>query len=62
VEVSLKGSYEGKVFDERTVTFVAGAGLAYDIPPGYVFNSLKYFILIKIFFIHIVLNEPFLGC
>jgi hypothetical protein len=40
VEVSLKGTYEGRVFDERTVTFIAGAGCVDNIPPGYVFVSL----------------------
>lgn len=33
-EIRLKGFYEGEVFDERTVTFIVGAGCVDDIPPG----------------------------
>jgi len=36
VEISLKGIYQGQVFDERTVSFVAGAGCVENIPEGYV--------------------------
>jgi hypothetical protein len=41
VEIRLKGIYQGQVFDERTVSFVAGAGIAENIPHGYVLNLLK---------------------
>ncbi|CAF0988898.1 unnamed protein product [Didymodactylos carnosus] len=34
VEVSLKGTYEGRVFDERTVSFVMGEGVLKNIIPG----------------------------
>ncbi|UJR38593.1 hypothetical protein I4U23_031258 [Adineta vaga] len=32
VEVDLKGIYQDKIFDERTVTFIAGAGIVENIP------------------------------
>jgi FKBP-type peptidyl-prolyl cis-trans isomerase len=34
VEVNLKGTHQGQVFDERTVTFIAGAGCVENIPLG----------------------------
>jgi hypothetical protein len=34
VEVNLKGTHQGEVFDERTVTFIAGAGCVENIPLG----------------------------
>jgi FKBP-type peptidyl-prolyl cis-trans isomerase len=34
VEVNLKGTYQGEVFDERTVSFIAGAGRVENIPSG----------------------------
>ncbi|CAF4363611.1 unnamed protein product, partial [Rotaria sordida] len=30
----LKGTYNGRVFDERTVNFIAGEGCVHDIPRG----------------------------
>jgi hypothetical protein len=41
IEISLKGKYQGEIFDERIVNFVAGAGRVKDIPRGYIFNSFK---------------------
>lgn len=34
VEVLLKGSHDGKVFDERTVSFTVGEGFIHNIPEG----------------------------
>jgi len=34
VEVLLKGTYEDKVFDERTVSFTVGEGFIQNIPEG----------------------------
>ena len=34
VEIRLKGTYQGEVFDDRTVSFVVGAGCVENIPPG----------------------------
>lgn len=48
VEVSLKGTYENKVFDERTVSFTVGEGFIQNIPEGFV--KLFFFSLIKIIF------------
>ncbi|CAF4297911.1 unnamed protein product, partial [Rotaria sp. Silwood2] len=34
VEMKLKGTYNGRIFDERTVNFIAGEGCVHDIPHG----------------------------
>ena len=34
VEVNLKGSQNDEIFDERTVTFIMGAGIVENIPAG----------------------------
>lgn len=34
VEVSLKGTHDNKVFDERTVSFTIGEGFLQNIPEG----------------------------
>lgn len=36
VEVHLKGTHDGKVFDERTVSFIVGEGFTQNIPEAYV--------------------------
>ncbi len=41
IEIKIKGSYKGEVYDDRTVTYIGGAGIVDDIPYGYVFNFLK---------------------
>jgi len=36
VEVSLKGTHEQTVFDERTISFTVGEGFLQNIPEGYI--------------------------
>ena len=36
IDIRLKGIYQDQVFDERTVSFVGGAGVVENIPHGYV--------------------------
>ena len=36
MEVTLKGTHDNKVFDERTVSFVVGEGFIQNIPEGFV--------------------------
>lgn len=36
VEISVKGIYENRVFDERSVKFVIGEGVLHHIPQGFV--------------------------
>ena len=36
VEISLKGIYENRVFDERSVKFVIGEGVLHHLPQGFV--------------------------
>ncbi len=47
VDITLKGTYENRVFDERTVKFIIGEGFLENIPEGFVifkeFLSLIYF-------------------
>jgi len=46
VEVTLKGTHENRVFDERTVKFIVGEGFLKNIPEGFVlfklFNSIYF--------------------
>ena len=35
VEVTLKGTFEDRVFDERTVSFIVGEGFLQNIPEGF---------------------------
>uniref|UniRef100_A0A0K8SNY2 peptidylprolyl isomerase n=4 Tax=Lygus hesperus TaxID=30085 RepID=A0A0K8SNY2_LYGHE len=44
VKVLLKGTVEGRVFDEREVTFNLGEGKVHDIPPG-IDKALENFVL-----------------
>jgi FK506-binding protein 4/5 len=55
VEVSLKGTHENQVFDERTVSFTVGEGFIQNIPEGLVF--LLSLILNFIFFYISVSNR-----
>jgi FK506-binding protein 4/5 len=36
VDITLKGTYENRVFDERTVKFIIGEGFLENIPEGFV--------------------------
>jgi hypothetical protein len=40
VEITLKGTHENRVFDERTVKFIVGEGLLQNIPEGFVVGKL----------------------
>lgn len=52
VDVSLKGTYENRVFDDRKLKFIVGEGSLKDIPEGFV-NFLH---LIKSVFIFCFFN------
>lgn len=44
VEVTLKGTHDNKVFDERTVSFVVGEGFIQNIPEGFVYPIFHQFL------------------
>ena len=51
MEVTLKGTHDNKVFDERTVSFVVGEGFIQNIPEGFVFPiSCHFTICLFLFF------------
>lgn len=65
VEVILKGTHDGKVFDDRTVTFTMGEGILQNIPHGFVFVFLVLFTTMNkfdrqtnMFFFRPVSNTP----
>ena len=41
IEIKVKATYKGEVFDDRTVNYIGGAGIIEGIPYGYVLDFLK---------------------
>ena len=42
VDVTIKGIYEDRVFDERTVKFIVGEGFLQNIPDGFVVSPMVF--------------------